>query len=395
MSDSVDLLVVGGGPAGATLGALAADAGLRTVVVERARYPRDKVCGEFLSAEGCRVLERLDVLDDLLAAGASWLGSCRMTHPRGPVLDLALPAMGSNGREALGVSRRLLDSVLVARAAAAGATVLQPWEATAPVIDERRVRGFHVREIGNGRTREIRAKLVVAADGRRSRLARAFESDLEERSAPPSRSWFGLSAHFDPRGRHPERRIELHLFDGGYAGVGPVEDGTLNLGLIVSVATLRACDGSPDRLLAERLMTNPSLRETLGAARRCRAWKGIGPLRFGPRRATAGGALFVGDAAGTLDPFCGEGMANALCGAELALPFVRGSTSHGSLSDDMARNYEAAWREAFLPVTRRVRLLGRLLQRQRLARPVLQLLAGAGNGIAPRLMAATRTDWSA
>ena len=70
MSDSVDLLVVGGGPAGATLAALAADAGLCTLVVERARFPRDKVCGEFLSAEGCRVLERLGVLEGLLAAGA-------------------------------------------------------------------------------------------------------------------------------------------------------------------------------------------------------------------------------------------------------------------------------------------------------------------------------------
>jgi flavin-dependent dehydrogenase len=186
----------------------------------------------------------------------------------------------------------------------------------------------------------------------------------------------------------------LHLFDGGYAGFGPVEGGRSNLGMIVNLSTLRSCDGSPTRLLERRLKASPYLREALGHARPCSGWKGVGPLRFGLRRATVGGALFIGDAAGTVDPFCGEGMSNALCGAELALPFALQAVEKGSLTDDLAGGYESAWRNAFAPVTRRVRWLGRLLERPRLARPVLRLLGGPARRIAPRLMSATRTGGS-
>jgi 2-polyprenyl-6-methoxyphenol hydroxylase-like FAD-dependent oxidoreductase len=279
----VDLLIVGGGPAGAALAAFAAGAGARTLVVERVRFPRDKVCGEFLSAEGCRVLERLGVLDALLAAGAEWIGSCRVTHPRGPALDLALPGLRRNGQEGLGVSRRLLDAVLLSLAAQRGADVLQPWEARQPIVERDRVRGFHLREKGSDRCREVRAKLVVAADGRRSVLARRFHPHLGDPRSSGPRSWFGLEVHLEPC-RRPPRRIELHLFDGGYAGVGPVDGGLLNLGLIVTVETLRRCGGSPDRLLERRLMANPFLHEVLGDARPCHGWNSVGPLRFGRRR---------------------------------------------------------------------------------------------------------------
>jgi flavin-dependent dehydrogenase len=302
--------------------------------------------------------------------------------------------MRHGARNALGLSRRLLDPALLSRAAAAGARVLQPWEAAAPVLERGRVCGLLVRPVGDESTHELRAKLVVAADGRRSAVGRLLRGSRPKASLHRPRDWFGLSAHFLSPAPCPHRRIELHLFDGGYAGLGPVEDDRLNLGLIVTRRTLRECGGSPDRLVERHLMANPFLRATLGPVRRDGDWKGVGPLRFSRRQATAAGALFVGDAAGTVDPFCGEGMANAMCGAELALPFVLEAARAGLLTDELARRYETAWRAAFVPVGRRVRLLGGLLQRQRLARPVLRLLDGVGRAMAPRLLAATRTDWS-
>jgi flavin-dependent dehydrogenase len=390
----VDLLVVGGGPAGAAVAALAAEAGARTLLVERARFPRDKVCGEFVSSEGCRVLARLAVLDRLLAAGGVWMDSCRLTHPRGASIEVALPRLRANGREALGISRRLLDAELLSLAASRGAEVLQPWRATHPIRDGRRVQGFQLREVGGERTAEVRAKLVVAADGRRSVLARLLHPELCDPRRSGPRSWFGLETHFEtgPGGRR--NRIELHLFDGGYAGLGPIEAGRSNLALLVTVAALRAAGGSPDLLLERRLRSNSFLDEALADAPRCAPWRSVGPLRFGTRRPTAAGALFVGDAAGTVDPFCGEGVANALCAAELAQPFVLEAIARGGLETDAARRYDAAWSAAFAPMTRRVRQLGRVLERPWLARPLLHLLAGVGRGVAPQLVAATRTNWS-
>ena len=118
----------------------------------------------------------------------------------------------------------------------------------------------------------------------------------------------------------------------------------------------------------------------------------VGPLSWGVRRPAAGGAFFVGDAAGTIDPFSGEGMSNAMRSAEIAVPHVITAIERGEADDDCARAYAQEWHRAFGPVTRRVRRVGRLFERPRLAAPVLRLLTGLGSNWVPRLIASTRTE---
>jgi flavin-dependent dehydrogenase len=140
------------------------------------------------------------------------------------------------------------------------------------------------------------------------------------------------------------------------------------------------------------MLRNPLLLDRLRDASRCSAWKTIGPLRFNVRRPASHGAIFLGDAAGTIDPFSGEGMSNALRGAELALPFVIDALGSGRLEDAAARAWSSAWRAAFAPVTRRARLIGRIFQHRRpaaLAMSLLRLPHGAS--WLPSLVAATRT----
>ena len=389
-----ELVVIGGGPAGATLAALAAGAGVRTVLVERARFPRDKVCGEFLSAEGCRVLERLGLEPALRRAGALPIEACRLSAAEGPVLELPLPDLGSNGRQALGLSRARLDALLLSAAAARGVELLQPCEVVRPILARGCVAGVVAREVGGTREFALEAVLVAGADGRRSVLGRHLHPRRSDPRRSTEHSRFGFKRHFERSSEPPSSRLELYLFDGGYAGLGPIEDGRQNLGFIATVGALRAAGGSLDRLLDERLRGgNPHLARTLGEARPAGDWQSVGPLRFGPRRATDSGALFVGDAAGTVDPLCGEGLSNALCGAELALPFLLQAVERGRLTDDLARGYTARWRRAFWAVTWRVRALGFVFERPRLARLVLRGLAGPGRPVVPRLVAATRTNW--
>jgi flavin-dependent dehydrogenase len=381
----VDLLVAGGGPAGSTLAALAAAAGARTLVVEKAAFPRDKVCGEFVSAAGCGVLERLGVLPRLLAAGAARMDSFRVTEPRGAALDAGLAeAAGA----ALGISRARLDAALLDEASRRGAEVRDRCEAVAPLFVAGRVAGMRVRRVGSDAVETVRAALVVAADGRRSALGRRLHPRLGDPRRTGAASWFGLRAHFATAA---PGRVDLHLFDGGYAGLAPVEGGRSNLCLLATAGALRSCAGSPDRLLAERARRNPALDRAIGAARRCGPWNSVGPLRFAPRRPTAAGALFVGDAAGTIDPFCGAGIAHALRGAEIALPFVLQALHRGRLTAPLARGYRRSWSAAFAAPTRRARRLGRVFERPRLARAALVLLGGAASGWVPRLVAATRT----
>jgi len=392
MSRDCDLLVVGGGPAGSSLAMLAANGGARVVLTERARFPRDKVCGEFLSAEGCRVIERLGLLDVLLDRGARWMDSCRITSGEGARIDAELPDLGTGGRNALGVSRAVLDAVLLDHARSHGVEVVERCEAFDPLFRDGRVVGFRIRDVGSvGKSRELRASLVVAADGRRSVLARRLHPELCDPRRSGPHSWFGLKVHLAAASSDLGQRVELHLFDGGYAGLAVVDGQRINLCLIVSVRALRACGGSPDRLLRERVLANSFARESIADARPCSTWHSVGPLRWGARRPAASGALFVGDSAGTLDPFSGEGMSNALRAAELALPFVEAAITRGGLDDALALQYASEWRRAFAPVTRRVRRLGRLLERPALAGPALRLLDGVAGAWAPRLIHATRT----
>jgi flavin-dependent dehydrogenase len=222
-------------------------------------------------------------------------------------------------------------------------------------------------------------------------LARTLHPELCDPAKSRPGSWFGLKTHLRSDAGRLEGRIELHLFQGGYAGIGEVEDDRLNLCLLVSVRALRACGGSADRVLAERVLANPAALRSLGGLSRCGSWKAVGPLRFGPRRGSAAGALFVGDSAGTIDPFCGEGISNALRGAELALPFALEGAQRGGIDGALARGYDAAWHGEFGSVTRRARVLGRLFESPRAAAAVLWLLRGVGRRLVPRLVAATRT----
>ncbi|HJQ98251.1 MAG TPA: FAD-dependent monooxygenase [Candidatus Polarisedimenticolaceae bacterium] len=376
-----DLLVVGGGPAGAAIATLAAQKGAKVVLLEKDKFPRDKVCGEFLSAEGCAVLQRLNMLQTIKSLGAKAMTSCLLADAKGRYVTSPLP------QAALGISRATLDTLLLAKAHAADVNVMEQTTAVAPIVERGVVKGVTTK------TDAYRAKLVVAADGRRSMLQRALNPDAGDPLKTSPESWFGFGAHFSDTTRGLGGRIELFVFDGGYAGLGPIEGGRLDLALIARVEALRACGNSPRRLFDERIKKNPLLASRLDDLEPLSAWRAIGPLKFGVRKPASHGALFLGDAAGTIDPFSGEGISNALVAAELAIPYVERALHDGFLSADAARRWTSTWRSTFAPVTRRAGMLGQLFRHPRPAAMALRLLQfPPGARMLPSLVAASRTS---
>lgn len=387
-----DLLVVGGGPAGAALAAMAARAGASVLLVERERFPREKVCGEFVAAEGGAVLRRLGLLGGLLRKGAVPVESCRITDRGGRPIELRFPDLPGAGRTGFGISRGLLDRSLLELAAGSGADVREEIEVRAPVLEDGRVVGVRARRRGS-RNEEIclRGRLVVAADGRRSALQRALAPRAGDPLRSHPRSWVGLAAHLEGEVSWPGRPLELHLFSEGYAGLLGIEGGRTNLCLLARVGTLRACGGSPDGLLEARIQANPAARASLSRLVRTEAWRSVAPLRFGTRKPVLWGAIAVGDAAGTVDPFCGEGISNALRGAEIALPFALEAAQRGGLDEDLGEAYARAWLAEFGPITRRARWLGRLLGSGLASAVARAWLAGPGRRLATSLVAWSRT----
>jgi menaquinone-9 beta-reductase len=309
--ESVDALVVGAGPAGATSAAFLARAGYRVAVIDRASFPRDKACSEYLSPEAVRVLDRMGVVAPLENAGARPLQGTIVFGPRGARLHgrfgEARPApFRPTG---LSVSRRLLDHAVVRAARAAGAVVLERTRLEDLVYDAGSVAGAVVRD-PRGR-RVIRARLVIGADGLRSTVA----ARMGARSRGRLRRVAFVAHVADVSGL--EGSAEMHVGTRGYVGLNPIADAVANVALVVPAETARTARGRATDFFFEALDGFPGVRGRVHRDAIVRSVLTTGPFATRSRRVTADGALLVGDAADFFDPFTGEGICSALRGAEL------------------------------------------------------------------------------
>ena len=305
-----DVLIAGAGPAGAATAIRLARRGLAVVVVDRAVFPRDKICSEYNGPEVVRHLAALGVLDRLDAAGGRRIRGTSVQAPRGARLTglFARAAHAPFRETGLSLSRRILDAALVDAARRAGATVLERATVASVFIDRGRVGGLMVRD--GDRFREIRAPLTIGADGLHSSVAMA----IGHRRRPRLRR-FGFAAHY--RGvAGLDDTAELHVTEAGYAGLNPIGDAVANVALVIPAERAAAARGRPAAFFAAELARYPGVAGRITGAP-VRDVMVTGPFDVWSRRVTAPGAVLVGDAADFFDPFTGEGVCAALRGAEL------------------------------------------------------------------------------
>ena len=280
-------LIVGGGPAGSAAAIALARGGLAPDLVERSEGPRDVVCGGFLGWDAIAALHRLGI--DPTALGARPIRRLRLVSGERTV-EADLP------RAAAGLSRRTLDEALLAAAEAAGARVERG----------RTVRAAEARRIRFDDGEEIEAEALILATGKHELRGLARSADTAEGPV-------GLRTALPPS---PEREaalagtIELHLFDGGYAGLLLQEDGAANLCLSVSRERLRQ-SGGPEGLIAALRAELPLLDARIGDA--SPEWLAVAGVPYGWRAtATTPGVYRIGDQAAVIASLAGDGIAIAL-----------------------------------------------------------------------------------
>ena len=326
-----DAVVVGAGPAGSATALLLARAGARVLLLDRARFPRDKPCSEYLSPETTRVLERLGggILNAVAAGSHARLTGMKVVAPSGAEM------VGRFGEHfSFALPRTRFDTILRDAAEAAGAVVREGVR-----VEDVVVGGV----IAGGET--YRARVVVGADGLRSVVARRLGPVL---SSPPQRVAF--TAHVaDVAG--VQDLGEMHVGKTGYVGLGPIGGGVTTVALVVPVRRLH---GRPDFFGA--LEQFPGLAGRFDPRRLVRGILATGPFARWSRRSVAsgGGALLVGDAADFFDPFTGQGIYSALRGAELAAAAVIDTLATGA----SLRAYARARRAAFTGKWLLERLIG-------------------------------------
>jgi flavin-dependent dehydrogenase len=341
-----EVLVVGGGPAGSSVATFLARAGVDVLVVDRARFPRPKPCAEYLSPQASRLLEAMGALENVEKSGAAQLSGISVRAPSGDVIKGDFVAShGFRGfrDRGLSVRREVLDAILVDCARAAGARVSEGVRVT-DVVRDATHRVVGVRTLTDGTAGEIRARLVIAADGLRSVIAHRLE--LAHALRWPRR--LALVTHYTGVAEIGEHG-EMHVERDGYVGIADVGHGVTTVALVVPA--VRAREFSEDRaaFLDRWLLARPHLAPRFARAERVSPVVATGPFASHARRAWSPGAALVGDAADFFDPFTGEGIYAAMRGGEMLAQSVCESLAAMSprASDAPLAAYDAARRREF------------------------------------------------
>lgn len=314
LQDSYDVTIAGAGPAGSSLAIRLADSGLHVLLVEQKRFPREKLCGEFISPECLVHFEELGLSPEISASGGTSLSETIFYSRSGKGLSVKSEWFGSAGSHALGLSRATMDDLLAERAKRAGVTVLEETTVNALLTDKEKVVGVTIRDKG-GVTRDISAKLTVDATGRTRSLARRLESKGEQK-APAKHVAF--KTHL--RGAQiADGSCEIYVYRGGYGGCNRVENDLYNLCFIASADDTRRLASDAERVMREMVFTNKRARDAMQNAVVAKPWLAVPIERFGRGELVpAEGLISVGDAAAFIDPFTGSGILLALESSKIA-----------------------------------------------------------------------------
>jgi flavin-dependent dehydrogenase len=373
--EETDVLVVGAGPAGAVAARGLSLEGARVLLVDKARFPRWKVCGCCLNGAALRTLDSIG-----LGGLPERLGAQRLTHVRitacGRTAEIALP-------DGVALSRWCFDEALIGQAVADGVSACT--ETSAERLEES---GEHVRVLlrSQGYVSKVRARVVIGADG----LAASFTRKVPGvRSMPARRARIGAGTSVDPAPQVYARNvIHMAVGAGGYVGLVRVEDDRLNVAAAFDVGFVRATGGLANAARCVLKESGLPAIEALGAAR----WRGTPPLTRRHQPLPHGRLYLVGDAAEYIEPFTGEGMAWALESGTAIVNYVMAALNGAGAATP------AAWLRRANRLLgdrkRHCRWLASVLRRQRLTGLGVRLLHAYPNLATPYLRTLNRVGIS-
>jgi flavin-dependent dehydrogenase len=378
---SFDVIIAGAGPAGSSASIHLAQSGLRVLLVEQKKFPRAKLCGEFISPECERHFQSLGVADAMSSPGPAKISETVFYSSRGH--RVTIPSKWFGGSVAFGLSRAVMDDVLLRRAQDYGVTVFEGASINEPILSGGDVLGVKVK--ADGQEHEYRAPVTIDATGRARILTRKLNVG-EQRSKA---KLIAFKVHLR-KTRVADNTCEIYFYPEGYGGLSSVEGEISNLCFIISAREVKRHYSNPEAVVREIVMKNRRAAYTLEHAQAESEWLSASWERFGRQQPSpAKGLLAIGDSAAFIDPFTGSGMLMAFESGELAADVViRHRNNLGG--EALGAEYTANYIRKFDSRLRICGLLRRAAFRPRLAGLGIAI-CGASEQFRSRIARATRS----
>jgi flavin-dependent dehydrogenase len=357
-----DVIVVGGGPGGATAAALCARRGLHVALFEHSRFPRHKVCGDVINPNCWPVLEKLGVAEKVHALPHHEIEAAVFTAPAGGVISIPMP------RGAIAIRRSLFDQALLEHARACGAQVFE---------DETVHEITPLKQVITSKASHRGRKGIIGADGRHSITARSAGL---VRQPPGSNGHIAFQAHF-PAPPAVDQRVQLHLFRGGYCGLVRVDAERVNLCVVTDRRGARF-HSDCEALFAHTVGQNPHFRSLGIDPEPIAPLQSAHPLCGAMNIPARNGIFLVGDALRVMEPFTGQGILFALRAAEIAVESINAPSQP-------ERNYTTEVTTLYRQRGRTNEWLRRVMYRERAARaviPLIQRLPGLARWLADNVL---------
>ncbi len=375
-----NVAIAGAGPSGASMAIRLAKAGLRVVLLEQKRFPRDKLCGEFISPECLVHFRELGI--DVGATGAVPIEEAIFYTHQGTSVNIPSRWLGRTGATALGLSRSTMDNLLLQRALELGVEVRDGTRVKELLYCGANVVGLLARAAQVDMP--VRASIIVDARGRSG----GFNVVGDRTRQAPAAKYVAFKTHL-AGARTAAGTCEMFLYRGGYGGCLPVEDGCHNLCFIAPASVVISLQHDPERVLRELVMTNRRASEVLADARPVTRWQAVPIPPYGTScRTTLGGVLAIGDAAAFIDPFTGSGILLALESAKIASEIIL--TNQKADLKMIAQVYQERYRQSFGRRLRSSSMLRYAISAPRLAATVISMI-GSSQGLLRRAAEATRS----
>lgn len=347
-----DVIVIGAGPAGCASALFLHQKGLRVLVLDRAVFPRDKVCGEFISPAADDILEELGVLEDIQESNPMRLQGVAISSYGKPELCIDYPPCPGRTKPttSLSLPRYQLDHLLVQKMMGQGIEVREQHAVDDFLFDEDQVVGVKGRDETN-RPFQYSASVVVDASGRNGLSLRRLGLIKPHRG--PGK--IALAAHWE-NVKFPHDYCYMHISSPGYTGMAPVGKDSVNVVLVVEDRYVKGQE--LDAFYQTVVLGNERRRSLLAGARLKESVRSVGSLAYDVRPVPCGGLALTGDTTGFIDPFTGEGIYLSLRSAQLAAGVINQAFATANFSREFLVRYDQQRQEEF----RKKLILSRILQ---------------------------------